>query len=74
MSATTTEPARVNLSEGCALLTVDDVAAMLSTTPGHVRDLSRRGRSHPIPRLKIGGAIRFAIEDVEHWVADQREA
>lgn len=48
------------------MMDVKDVAALLSTTVGHIRRLvaERRIRFH-----KVGGKVRFWRHEVEAWVA-----
>jgi predicted DNA-binding transcriptional regulator AlpA len=53
---------RVDLSAG-ALLDADDVAALLSVKRSTVFELSRR-RHDPLPRIKVGRAVRFSLPAV----------
>lgn len=51
------------------LLTVDDLAELLSTTPQGVYNLRHRGAG---PRaLRLGKELRFRREDVDAWL-DER--
>lgn len=50
-----------------ALLDVDQVAAMLSCSPRHVRRLAEAGR---MPRpVHLGALTRWARADIEAWIA-----
>ena len=51
------------------LLTLQDVAARLNTTPRHVRRLVFERR---IAYRKLGRYVRFHPDDVEEYVAAQR--
>jgi excisionase family DNA binding protein len=51
------------------LLDGAEVAAVLSTTPRHIRRLVEERR---IPFVKVGRFVRFVSEDIEAWVASHR--
>lgn len=52
-------------TESPSLWDVDAVAAYLSTTPRHVRELVYR---RTIPYLKVGRLVRFRRADIEAWL------
>lgn len=52
------------------LLTVDDVAAILRVRPRWVYEAAARG---DLPRVKVGGYVRFRREAIEQWIADQQK-
>lgn len=68
MNSYTDEQHRVDLSH--PLVTADDVAAVLNVKRKRVYELTRR-QSDPLPSVRIGGAVRFVVSQVEEWVAAQ---
>ena len=49
------------------MLTVKEVAALLLVTPEWVRAHAAGRRRPTLPRLKIGGKLRFDPADIELW-------
>jgi len=68
---TTSSPPRrpVDLSEH-PLVDADDIAAVLCVKRKRVYELARRHHD-PLPSVRIGGAVRFVVAQVEEWVAAQ---
>ena len=61
-----------NVRESHCLLTLQDVALLLSCSPRHVERLISSGR-FPKP-IRVGNARRWRrVEDVEAWIAKQVE-
>jgi excisionase family DNA binding protein len=56
-----------NKPEHSALLSIDRVAELLGTSPRHIRRLVAQRR---IPHHKVGGLVRFRVEAIERWLAD----
>lgn len=52
------------------LLTVPELAKILGLSRGRVYQLAQRG---DIPRRKIGGAVRFALGEVEASLRDRKD-
>ncbi len=52
------------------LVDADHVAAVLCVKRKRVYELARRPND-PLPCVRIGGAVRFVVAQVEEWVADQ---
>ena len=52
------------------LVDADFVAAALHVKRKRVYELARR-QVDPLPSVRIGGAVRFVLAQVEDWVADQ---
>ena len=56
------------------ILTAGEVATMLRLSKSQIYEMTKprtRGgdvRQHPLPVLRIGGAVRFIREDVEEWI------
>jgi excisionase family DNA binding protein len=51
------------------LLTIDEVANLLGISPTGVRRLQQQRN---IPFVKVGGSVRFLLEDVISYVRKQR--
>ena len=51
------------------MLTTDEAAAYLGTTPRHVRRLVS---DHELSRYKVGGRNRFAEVDLDAWLDGRR--
>lgn len=58
----------VDLSQ--PLVDADHVAAVLCVKRKRVYELARRHHD-PLPSVRIGGAVRFVVAQVEEWVAAQ---
>lgn len=54
------------LAAPSALLTADEVAALLRVTPGWVYAQTRADR---IPHVRLGRYVRFRRDAIEQWVA-----
>lgn len=55
-----------------ALLTTQEAAARLGLHPTTLR-IARSRKSLDLPFIRIGGAIRYRMEDVEAFIARNRE-
>ena len=53
-----------------ALMTVDEVAAKLRLKRSTIFKLSSRGM---IPRVKLGGALRFDPSEIDRWVEGKKQ-
>jgi excisionase family DNA binding protein len=51
------------------LLTTDEAAAYLNTSPRHIRKMWNERR---IPGVKVGRLIRFDLDDLNTWIAARR--
>jgi excisionase family DNA binding protein len=54
-------------TERSPLLDIAGVAAYLATTERHVRRLVAERR---IPHSKVGGLVRFRVDAIDRWLAD----
>lgn len=57
---------------GRSYLTVDQVAGLLGVPKSFIYRRTARGHSDPLPHYRLGGHLRFKIEDVEAWVERHR--
>lgn len=53
------------------LLTTDELAELLRTTPAGIHSLRYRGEGPPA--VRVGRRLLFRAEDVQAWLAAQRE-
>lgn len=60
--------------ESDALLTVAEVAGMLSMSPAYVRQHSNGRRLPQIPSVKLGKCRRFRRPDVMDFIKDSMES
>ena len=51
-----------------AIMTVDEVAAMLKVTPGWVHEKCRRRSRNPLPCFRPGKYLRFDRDEVLAWL------
>lgn len=68
VSTTTTTPVQAD-----PLMTVEEVAKYLRMSAGWVRQHSSGERQPTLPRLKLGGAVRFRQSAVEKFLAEMAE-
>ena len=52
------------------LLSLNEVAGLLSVHPGTIRNLVKRG---DLPVVRVGSAMRFSTEAVRKYVEDNTE-
>lgn len=53
-------------------LNIEQVADMLGVPKSFIYRRTARGHADPIPHYRIGGHLRFKLEDVEAWVETHR--
>jgi excisionase family DNA binding protein len=53
------------------LLTVDDLAELLRTTPAGVRRMRQRGTLPPA--VKVGTRVLWRRDELERWIDDRHE-
>jgi excisionase family DNA binding protein len=63
----------MNALETNKLLTVAEVAGMLSVPASWVYDRTRARGLQRIPHLKLGKYLRFDASEIRNWVANFRE-
>lgn len=56
--------------EPAALLTVDNVAALLQVSPDWVRDHATRKQPR-LPVIRVGKLLRFRPHEIERWIQEQ---
>lgn len=53
-------------------LNIEQVADILGVPKSFIYRRTARGHTDPIPHYRIGGHLRFKLEDVEAWVETHR--
>ena len=53
------------------LLTIEELAGYLSVSPSWIYEQSRLRRRNGFPVLKLGKYLRFDLEAVRQWAAEQ---
>lgn len=53
------------------LVDIDTLAELLQTTPEHVRGMVFR---HTIPFVKVGHYVRFDLDKIDRWLAENEQA
>lgn len=53
-------------------LNIDQVADILGVPKSFIYRRTARGHTDPIPHYRIGGHLRFKLEDVEAWIETHR--
>ena len=54
------------------LLTVQQVAAIIGSTPGTLNRARLTGDNYP-PFVKVGASVRYKLSSLNKWIADQQE-
>jgi excisionase family DNA binding protein len=62
----------MTLPQLSGLLTVEDVAELLSVSPDWVRDHASRKQPR-LPVIRIGKMLRFRLHEIERWIQEQSE-
>ena len=53
-------------------LNIEQVAGMLGVPKSFIYRRTARGHDDPIPHYRIGGHLRFKLDDVEAWIETHR--
>lgn len=53
-------------------LNIEQVAEILGVPKSFIYRRTARGHDDPIPHYRIGGHLRFKLEDVESWIETHR--
>jgi excisionase family DNA binding protein len=62
----------MTLPQLSGLLTVEDVAELLSVSSDWVRDHASRKQPR-LPVIRIGKMLRFRLHEIERWIQEQSE-
>jgi excisionase family DNA binding protein len=53
-------------------LTIDQVADLIGVPKSFIYRRTARGHGDPIPHYRLGGHLRFKLDDVEEWIERHR--
>ncbi|MDQ3954873.1 MAG: helix-turn-helix domain-containing protein [Actinomycetota bacterium] len=67
-----TKPEQLELHITPRYLSVEQVAGILGVPKSFIYRRTARGHEDPIPHYRLGGHLRFKLDDVEEWVERHR--
>ncbi len=53
-------------------LTIEEVADLMSVPKSFIYRRTCRGHADPIPSFRLGGHLRFRLDEIEAWIAAHR--
>lgn len=65
-------PTQLQLSLPTRYLTVSDVAALIGVPKSFIYRRTARGHGDPIPHYRLGGHLRFKIDEIEAWIKSHK--
>ena len=65
-------PEQLQLFFASRYLTIEHVATLLGVPKSFIYRRTARGHDDPIPHFRLGGHLRFRLDDVEAWVENHR--
>lgn len=65
-------PEQLQLSFGSPYLTIEQVAALIGVPKSFIYRRTARGHGDPIPHYRLGGHLRFHLDDIEAWIESHR--
>jgi excisionase family DNA binding protein len=65
-------PEQLQLSFTSPYLTIEQVASLLGVPKSFIYRRTARGHGDPIPHYRLGGHLRFRLDDIETWIENHR--
>ena len=65
-------PEQLQLSFSSRYLNIEQVAEILGVPKSFIYRRTARGHDDPIPHYRLGGHLRFRLDDVEAWIESHR--
>ena len=65
-------PEQLQLSFSSRYLTIQQVAEIIGVPKSFIYRRTARGHGDPIPHYRLGGHLRFKLDDVEEWIERHR--
>jgi excisionase family DNA binding protein len=65
-------PEQLQLFFSSRYLSIDQVAEILGVPKSFIYRRTARGHDDPIPHYRLGGHVRFKLDDVEDWIEKHR--
>lgn len=72
MNHNPSDPVQLQLPFLTPYLTIDQVAALIGVPKSFIYRRTARGHGDPIPHYRLGGHLRFKLDDVEDWIERHR--
>jgi len=66
------KPEQLQLFFSSRYLNIEQVADILGVPKSFIYRRTARGHDDPIPHYRIGGHLRFKLDDVEEWIETHR--
>ena len=66
------QPEQLQLFFASRYLTIEHVAALLDVPKSFIYRRTAKGHDDPIPHFRLGGHLRFRLDDVEAWIEKHR--
>lgn len=65
-------PTQLQLSLPSPYLSVADVAALIGVPKSFIYRRTARGHADPIPHYRLGGHLRFKLDEIEAWIESHK--
>jgi excisionase family DNA binding protein len=65
-------PEQLQLFFSSRYLNIEQVAEVLGVPKSFIYRRTARGHDDPIPHYRLGGHLRFKLEDIEEWIEGHR--
>lgn len=72
MNHNPSNPEQLQLPFLTPYLTIDQVATLIGVPKSFIYRRTARGHGDPIPHYRLGGHLRFKLDDVEEWIERHR--
>jgi excisionase family DNA binding protein len=66
------KPEQLQLFFSSRYLTIEQVAQIIGVPKSFIYRRTARGHGDPIPHYRLGGHLRFKLDDVEEWIERHR--
>ncbi|MFN2594389.1 MAG: helix-turn-helix domain-containing protein [Actinomycetota bacterium] len=63
---------QLQLSFASPYLSIEQVAALIGVPKSFIYRRTARGHGDPIPHYRLGGHLRFKLDDIESWIENHR--
>jgi excisionase family DNA binding protein len=66
------KPEQLRLFFASRYLNIEQVADLLGVPKSFIYRRTARGHGDPIPHYRLGGHLRFKLDDIEEWIEGHR--
>ncbi len=67
------KPEQLQLFFSSRYLNIEQVAGIMGVPKSFIYRRTARGHDDPIPHYRLGGHLRFKLDDVEEWIERHRD-